>query len=72
MTLKRGSTSDLIVPRETLDFTKQHKLDSAKILLVEDGPTNRKLIKLVLSKAGADVHCAENGRAGVDAANAQK
>ncbi len=39
-----------------------------RILLVEDGVTNRKLISLVLHRAGAKVRCAENGREGVEVA----
>jgi CheY-like chemotaxis protein len=41
------------------------------VLLVEDGETNRDLISLVLSEAGATVVCAENGQEGVEAANRQ-
>jgi CheY-like chemotaxis protein len=37
-----------------------------RILLVEDGVDNQKLISLILSKAGADVEIAENGRIAVD------
>ncbi len=40
-------------------------LPPARILLVDDGSTNRKLISLVLRKAGADVVTAENGQIGV-------
>jgi two-component system, sensor histidine kinase len=39
-----------------------------RILLVEDGHTNRKLIGLVLRRAGAEVTMAENGRIGADLA----
>jgi CheY-like chemotaxis protein len=35
-----------------------------KVLLVEDGDTNRKLIKLLLERAGAQVATAENGAVG--------
>ena len=38
---------------------------------MEDGVTNRKLIRLVLKQAGAEVAYAENGRAGVQAACSQ-
>ncbi len=41
-------------------------LAGANILLVEDGDTNRRLIGLVLERAGAQVTMAENGRIGVD------
>jgi PAS domain S-box-containing protein len=40
-------------------------LAGASILLVEDGATNRKLISLVLRRAGADVMTAENGEIGM-------
>jgi len=43
-------------------------LDGSKILLVEDGDTNRKLIELVLGRAGAEIVSAENGRTGSDLA----
>ncbi len=39
-----------------------------KVLLVEDGDTNRKLIKLLLERAGARVSTAENGAIGVEIA----
>jgi signal transduction histidine kinase/AmiR/NasT family two-component response regulator len=39
-----------------------------KVLLVEDGDTNRKLIKLLLERAGARVTTAEDGAVGVDVA----
>jgi len=37
-------------------------LASAKILLVEDGVSNRELIRLVLEDAGAQLVCVENGQ----------
>jgi signal transduction histidine kinase/DNA-binding response OmpR family regulator len=46
-------------------------LPRARVLLVEDGSTNRKLISLVLRKAGAEVLTAENGQIGVDRALAE-
>jgi signal transduction histidine kinase/CheY-like chemotaxis protein/HPt (histidine-containing phosphotransfer) domain-containing protein len=39
-------------------------LPSINVLLVEDGDTNRKLIKLLLERAGAHVATAENGEVG--------
>ncbi len=39
-----------------------------RILLVEDGEDNRKLISLTLQKGGLEVECAENGAIGVEAA----
>ncbi len=46
-------------------------LPPARILLVEDGDTNRKLIQLILRRAGANVTSAENGQIGVELATAQ-
>jgi len=48
--------------------TRRNNLAPARVLLVEDGETNRQLIKLVLSEAGASVVCAENGQLGLEAA----
>ena len=45
---------------------------SGRVLLVEDGDTNRKLIGIVLRRAGADVVLAENGRRGVELASKQE
>jgi CheY-like chemotaxis protein/HPt (histidine-containing phosphotransfer) domain-containing protein len=46
----------------------QRRLPPRRVLLVEDGESNRNLISLVLSEAGASVVTAANGREGVDAA----
>ena len=46
----------------------QQKLPPVRILLVEDGETNRDLLSLVLTEAGATVVCANDGREGVSAA----
>ena len=46
----------------------QHIANAIHVLLVEDGDTNRKLIKLILERAGARVTTAENGALGVEAA----
>ncbi|MCC9605769.1 CHASE domain-containing protein [Blastopirellula sp. JC732] len=61
-------------PLETQDASKPQVTAAAsiklsgRILLVEDGPDNRKLISFILNKAGADVTIAENGKLGLDAA----
>ncbi len=47
------------------------KLPGRRILLVEDGATNRKLIALILERAGARIRLAENGRLGVEAATSE-
>jgi PAS domain S-box-containing protein len=43
-------------------------LEGARILVVEDGDTNRKLIRLVLERAGVQVKMAQNGQIGVEMA----
>jgi CheY-like chemotaxis protein len=40
----------------------------AKVLVVEDGIDNQRLLKMILARAGAVVEIAENGRVGVDRA----
>ncbi|WP_186767484.1 response regulator [Blastopirellula retiformator] len=39
---------------------------SGRVLLVEDGPDNQRLLRLILEKAGAEVTIAADGRDGVD------
>lgn len=39
-----------------------------RVLLVEDGPDNQRLISFVLGKAGAEVTTAENGKEGMESA----
>ena len=47
-------------------------LDSCRILLVEDGPDNQRLIGFILKKAGAVVTLADNGQVGWELANAAR
>ena len=47
------------------------RLNSVRILLVEDGQSNRQFIGLVLQQAGAEVVVAENGQEGLDAAGSR-
>lgn len=49
--------------------TSPVQLPSAKVLLVDDGEENRKLIELVLKRAGLQVETAENGQLAVEKAN---
>ncbi|MBL8829250.1 MAG: response regulator [Planctomycetaceae bacterium] len=67
---------ELALQRESTDTGAQRvktgtKLTGARVLLVEDGETNRKLITIVLRSAGAIVDTAENGQIGVERALAQ-
>ncbi|QDV77574.1 Sensory/regulatory protein RpfC [Planctomycetes bacterium K2D] len=43
-------------------------LKGMRVLVVEDGETNRRLIGLVLRRAGVEVEMAHNGQEGIDAA----
>jgi len=56
--------------RPSTPMREQHRLD-AHILVVDDGETNRKLIRLALRRAGAEVSVAENGEIAVDLARQQ-
>jgi two-component system, sensor histidine kinase len=44
------------------------RLEGVRILIADDGETNRKLIRLVLSRAGADIVTVDNGMEAVSAA----
>jgi signal transduction histidine kinase/DNA-binding NarL/FixJ family response regulator len=68
VSMLRGSLSDMLAQPPSSARDTQRRLPPCRILLVEDGVTNRKLISLVLERAGATVRCAENGRVGVEAA----
>jgi CheY-like chemotaxis protein len=46
-------------------------LDGLHVLLAEDGPDNQRLISFVLRKAGASVHCVEDGQRACAAALAE-
>ena len=47
-------------------------LPPARVLVVEDGETNRKLIGLILRRAGVEVTTAENGQIAVDLVGQQQ
>ncbi len=48
--------------RQTVDWT----FPAARILVVDDGPENRELVKLVLERYGLTVEQAENGKVGLE------
>ncbi len=57
--------------RDKATIAQIPSLAPARVLVVEDGETNRQLIRAVLEGAGAEVECAENGQLGVEIANQQ-
>jgi signal transduction histidine kinase/DNA-binding response OmpR family regulator len=69
--LLEGPTADLMPPQPMGRNSKRPVLPHASVLLVEDGETNRKLVSLVLRRAGADVVLAENGQVALDLAQAR-
>lgn len=48
--------------------TDRCDLENCRVLIVDDGSTNRKLIQLMLERGGAKVRVAENGQVAVDMA----
>lgn len=64
---------DISIPR--MDETKSpqpvDQLPDCRILVVDDGDTNRKLIRLLLARSGATVVLAENGQIGYERAMQQ-
>ncbi len=56
-----------IVAQDTKN-ARRKDLENSRILLVEDGPDNQRLITFLLTKAGASVTTAENGLIGRDLA----
>jgi len=58
--------TEAMLPRSTSTPLPENWMLPARILLVEDGPDNQRLIAMYLRKAGAHVTIAENGRVGVE------
>ena len=56
------ATSQPHQARKSLEF----HLPPSRILVVDDGVANRKLMKLILSRAGATIDTAENGQVGLE------
>lgn len=57
--------ADILYRNQCDQPVKNRKLPPVKILAVDDGDTNRKLIKLVLSRAGVEIETAEDGQQAV-------
>ena len=77
LTVKTGPLAEVVLlespPTDALmgslvDQPIETKLHSCRILLVEDGEINRKLVRIMLERAGATVTTAENGWVGVELA----
>jgi len=51
---------------DTAADDRARPLIGARVLVVEDGPDNQRLIRFVLEKAGAEVSVCDNGRVAVD------
>jgi|GEM_PF-2677703 len=62
--IAHGETTDETSAAPALSTSKKD-LD-CRILLVEDGPDNQRLISFILEKSGAQVTVADNGKIGVD------
>jgi signal transduction histidine kinase/ActR/RegA family two-component response regulator len=58
-------TSEAMLPKSSPQAVARPMLPPARILIVEDGATNRKLLRLILQRAGATVSLAENGEIGL-------
>ncbi|MEM1068386.1 MAG: ATP-binding protein [Planctomycetota bacterium] len=73
--IEDGALDDTITPDQILADRDQaeemptdiQRLPSKPVLVVDDGEANRRLIELVLGRAGADVTTAENGLQAIEA-----
>jgi signal transduction histidine kinase/DNA-binding response OmpR family regulator len=59
--MTEGMQADVARPRAEAHARRRISLAGKRILVADDGDTNRKLIQIVLRRAGAEVLCAENG-----------
>ncbi len=60
------------VPVEIAEEVIAETDSSIKVLLVEDNPTNRRIVELILTQLGIEITVAENGLEGVEAFKKQK
>ena len=63
-----GPMGDVPRPCDENPSRKRITLPGRRILVADDGDTNRKLIQIVLRRAGATVLCAEDGQEALDVA----
>jgi two-component system, sensor histidine kinase len=66
--LGEASRADVVTAAARQPHPAAVEVPPGRVLVVEDGDTNRKLIDLLLRRAGLEVVTAENGKLGVDAA----
>ncbi|WP_340646965.1 ATP-binding protein [Phenylobacterium sp.] len=64
---RRHGAVDLWGDHEAAD-NEEADLDTMRVLLAEDHPTNRRVVELILGAAGVDLTCVENGAEAVDEA----
>lgn len=68
-----GSSSQKApLPSTSLNISEEKPLEGARVLLVEDGPDNQRMISFILKKSGALVSLAENGQIAIDMATNSK
>jgi len=66
--LAASSCSHIRTPAPPQPHQAAVQMPHGRVLVVEDGDTNRKLIDLILRRAGLEVVTAENGKLGLEAA----
>jgi signal transduction histidine kinase/CheY-like chemotaxis protein/HPt (histidine-containing phosphotransfer) domain-containing protein len=66
--LSDAAHSDVLTGVRRKALLTSVKMPRGRVLVVEDGDTNRKLIELVLRRAGLEVVTSENGKLGFEAA----
>ncbi|MDP3855021.1 GAF domain-containing hybrid sensor histidine kinase/response regulator [Phenylobacterium sp.] len=64
---RRQGTVEMWGEHET-HHTEEAELDTMRVLLAEDHPTNRRVVELILGAAGVDLFSVENGAEAVDEA----
>lgn len=64
-----STTDDLKPATQEINSSQSIPLTNRRILVVDDGDTNRKLVQLILRRAGAQVTTAENGLEGMHTVN---
>ena len=57
---------EALMPAAAPIMEEQQPLAGMSCLIVDDGPTNRQLLQLLLTRAGANVETADNGQAALD------